>query len=124
MPIEYLSVTPKIGDSDSKRSHIRLESLADLPEKGRIEHTGYIQSVSYSAPGTAPVLSADVVDKPGAVPSRKSTVPHVRLKFMGQKTVPGIAPGVKINYAGMLAPVDQIPTIYNPRYVIVPRPRR
>jgi hypothetical protein len=47
----------------------------------------------------------------------------VRLIFMGQKSVPGIKPGVKVEYSGMVALVEQIPTIFNPRYVIVPEAR-
>ncbi|WP_313814226.1 hypothetical protein [Glutamicibacter sp.] len=123
MPQKYQPVTPKIGDADSKRAHRHLDSLAELPDKGRIEHVGYIQSVSYSAPGAPPMLSADVVDKSSSMRVVRGTVPHIRLRFMGQKSVPGIRPGVKIKYSGMVAPVDQIPTIYNPRYVIVPVPR-
>ena len=120
MPLESKPVTPKIEGTQAARSFTRLKSLAQLPAKGRVEHTGYIQSVSYSAPHQAPLLTAVVVDRLGTGAPRRGTVPHVRLRFMGQKNVPGIKPGVKIQYAGMVAPVDQIPTIYNPRYVIVP----
>lgn len=100
--------------------HRKLKSLAELPNKGRIEHAGYIQSVSYSAPNTPPQLTAVVVDQLAAATERHRTVAHVKLLFMGQKEVPGIKPGVKIKYAGMVAPVDQVPTIFNPRYLIVP----
>ncbi|GAA1413915.1 hypothetical protein AUR04nite_30530 [Glutamicibacter uratoxydans] len=120
MPSKYQPVSPKITGTDARRVHTRLASLAQLPEKGRIEHVGYIQSVSYSAPGSAPQLSADVVDQPSSMRAPRGTVPHIRLRFMGQKSVPGIRPGVKIEYSGMVAPVEQIPTIYNPRYIIVP----
>ncbi|MFJ2620889.1 hypothetical protein [Glutamicibacter sp. NPDC087344] len=123
MPIESRELTPEFGDAQAFRLCERLESLTELPVKGRVEHTGYIQSVSYSAPQQAPQLTAVVVDQLGSGASRRGTVAHVRLRFMGQKNVPGIKPGVKIRFSGMVAPVDQIPTIYNPRYVIVPAPR-
>ncbi|GAB3619293.1 hypothetical protein GCM10027417_05530 [Glutamicibacter endophyticus] len=99
----------------------RLNSLADLPTKGRISHTGYVQSVSYSAAGEHPSLTAVVVDRLGGAPGRRGSQWHVKLNFMGQRTVPGIKPGVKIAYGGMVAPVGHVPTIYNPRYVILPQ---
>lgn len=120
MSLEDKPVTPQLGTAGQKPGYLQLASLEQLPAKGRVRHTGYIQSVSYSAPGMAPVLTAVVVDQLGAVSARRGTVPHVRLRFMGQKTVPGIKPGVKVEYSGMVAPVEQIPTIFNPRYVIVP----
>ncbi|GGL75586.1 hypothetical protein [Glutamicibacter protophormiae] len=123
MPLESKPVTPQLDGTQAARTFTRLQSLEQLPAKGRVEHTGYIQSVSYSAPDAAPLLTAVVVDRLGSGAPRRGTAPHVRLRFMGQKNVPGIKPGVKVRYAGMVAPVDQIPTIYNPRYVIVPVPR-
>lgn len=124
MSLKDKPVTPLLGPSGVKPSYQRLDSLEQLPVKGRVEHTGYVQSVSYSAPNVAPTLTAVVVDRLGTVSARRGTVPHVRLTFMGQKTVPGIKPGVKVEYSGMVAPVEQIPTIFNPRYVIVPETRR
>ncbi|PRA01430.1 hypothetical protein CQ017_02790 [Arthrobacter sp. MYb224] len=113
-----------LGSREVRPAHLRLESLSELPVKGRVEHLGYIQSVSYSAPNTPPRLTAVVVDRLAGVGGRRGTVPHVKLLFMGQKQVPGIKPGVKIRYAGMVAQVDHVPSIFNPRYLIVPVNRR
>ncbi|WP_404285625.1 hypothetical protein [Glutamicibacter arilaitensis] len=113
-----------LGSREIRSAHLCLESLSELPEKGRIEHVGYILSVSYSAPDSPPRLTAVVVDQLAGVGGRRGTVPHVKLLFMGQKQVPGIKPGVKIKYAGMVAPVDHVPSIFNPRYLIVPVNRR
>lgn len=123
MSLKDKPVAAHLGPSDPTLNYQCLDSLDQLPVKGRVKHTGYVQSVSYSAPNEAPLLKAVVVDKLGGVAARRGTVAHVRLIFMGQKSVPGIKPGVKVTYSGMVAPVEQIPTIFNPRYVIVPVPR-
>lgn len=120
MSLRGQAVTPQLGPADPTLDYLCLESLDELPTKGRVKHTGYVQSVSYSPPNQPPLLKAVVVDKLGSQASRRGTVAHVRLVFMGQKSVPGIKPGVKVEYSGMVAPVEQVPTIFNPRYVIVP----
>ncbi|HAY43488.1 MAG TPA: hypothetical protein DCY59_08025 [Micrococcaceae bacterium] len=120
MSCEPAPLSAQLDGRESRPAHRHLDSLSELPEKGRIEHIGYIQSVSYSAPNTPPRLTAVVVDQLAAATGRQRTVAHVKLLFMGQKQVPGIKPGVKIKYAGMVAPVDQVPSIFNPRYLIVP----
>ena len=97
-----------------------LENLERLPSHGRVEHTGYIQSVTHGPAGEQPRLLATVVDGFSAPGVRRATIPHVRLLFMGQRQVPGIKPGVRIRYSGMLSQVDRIPTIHNPRYLILP----
>ena len=123
MPLDSQPLTAKLGVADVRSGYQRLASLEELPVKGRVKHVGYVQSVGYSAPGSAPLLTAVVVDRLGGR-GRPAAAAHVRLKFMGQKKVPGIAPGVKVKYSGMVAPVDQVPTIFNPRYVIVPESRQ
>lgn len=111
------------GTAPGARASVRrLQSLDELPERGRIEHTGYIQSVTHVPPGDKPRLTATVVDQIGAPGTRRGTRAHVRLLFMGQSRVPGIRPGVRIRYTGMLSQVDHIPTIHNPRYLILPAP--
>jgi len=112
-----------VGPDPVRSTARKLRSLDQLPAKGRIEHTGYIQSVTHVPPGAPPRLIATVVDSFAPPGSRRGTVPHVRLLFMGQKRVPGIKPGVKIRYAGMLSQVDHVPTVHNPRYLILPDPR-
>ncbi|CBT76224.1 hypothetical protein [Glutamicibacter arilaitensis] len=123
MSLKDKPVTTQLGPSDQKLSYECVEDLEQLPARGRVKHAGYVQSVSYSAPNEAPLLTAVVVDRLGTMSARRGTVPHVRLIFMGQKSVPGIKPGVKVEYSGMVALVEQIPTIFNPRYVIVPEAR-
>lgn len=98
----------------------RLDSLEQLPARGRIEHVGFIQSVTYGPAGDRPQLMATVVDGFAAPGTRRGAVPHLRLLFMGQHQVPGIVPGARIRYSGMLSQVEHIPTIHNPRYLILP----
>lgn len=48
---------------------------------------------------------------------------RARLIWMGQRMVPGIEAGVELTFEGMVRPVEALPTIYNPRYEIIGRPR-
>lgn len=98
----------------------QVASLDRLPLRGRIEHCGYIQSVTHLPQQERPALIVTVIDRFPAPGPRPSSIAYVRLLFMGQKQVPGIAPGVRIRYSGMLSRLDHIPTIHNPRYLILP----
>lgn len=70
--------------------------------------------------GEHPRLIATVIDRFAVPGPRPASIAHLRLLFMGQRRVPGIEPGVRIRYSGMLSRLDHIPTIHNPRYLILP----
>ncbi len=98
----------------------RLSSLAELPVRGRIAHRGYVESITILPPQQAPAFSVTIVDHPAPPGGRRNAVPHLRLVFVGQRRVPGLLAGSRIRYEGMVAPVDLVPTIFNPRYEILP----
>lgn len=98
----------------------QLNSLVDLPERGRIVHRGYVESITILPAEQAPSFTVSVVDHPAPPGGRRVAVPHLHLIFMGQRRVPGILAGTRLNYEGMVAPVDGVATIFNPRYEILP----
>ncbi|WP_258142348.1 hypothetical protein [Arthrobacter sp. MYb227] len=97
-----------------------LNSLAELPERGRIIHRGYVESITILPAEQAPAFTVSVVDHPAPPGGRRVAVPHLHLIFVGQRRVPGILAGTRLNYEGMVAPIDGVATIYNPRYEILP----
>lgn len=97
-----------------------LASLAELPVRGRIAHRGYVESITILPRAQAPAFSVTVVDHPAPPGGRRSAVPHLRLVFVGQRRVPGLVAGSRISYEGMVAPLDSVPTVFNPRYEILP----
>lgn len=99
---------------------LQLNSLVDLPERGRISHRGYVESITILPAAQAPSFTVSVVDHPAPPGGRRVAVPHLHLIFVGQRRVPGILAGTRLNYEGMVAPVDGVATIYNPRYEILP----
>jgi hypothetical protein len=111
--------TPRSGDPGPSGVQ-RLASLAELPVRGRIAHRGYVESMTILPPAQAPAFTVTVVDHPAPPGGRRSAVPHLRLVFVGQRRVPGLVAGSRISYEGMVAPVDSVPTVFNPRYEILP----
>lgn len=98
----------------------RLQTLAELPQRGRISHRGYVESITILPAEQAPMFAVLVVDHPAPPGGRRSAVPHLRLVFVGQRRVPGIWAGTRLRYEGMVAPIDGVSTIFNPRYEILP----
>jgi hypothetical protein len=94
--------------------------LAQLPLRGRVRATGFVENVRILPAAQAPVFVASVVDEPAPPGGRRAPVPHVSLVWTGQRRVPGITAGTRLHFGGMLAQVDGVPTIHNPRYEILP----
>lgn len=98
----------------------QIATLAGLPERGRISHRGYVESITILPAQQAPTFTVSVVDHPAPPGGRRTAVPHLRLVFVGQRRVPGIWAGTRLRYEGMVAPIDGVATIFNPRYEILP----
>nr|WP_245356731.1 hypothetical protein [Paeniglutamicibacter kerguelensis] len=94
--------------------------MAQLPQRGHISHRGFVESITILPAQQAPMFAVSVVDRPAPPGGRRAAVPHLRLIFVGQRRVPGIWAGTRLRYEGMVAPIDGVPTIYNPRYEILP----
>ncbi|MGO3151632.1 MAG: hypothetical protein ACTIJJ_03285 [Galactobacter sp.] len=92
--------------------------FASLPARGRVELTGYVESVTYPASGAAEVFRAGLVPDlagPGSAHPR----PRVELAWLGQRTVPGVKQGVWLKVTGMLTRMHGEATMHDPRYEIV-----
>jgi hypothetical protein len=98
----------------------RIDTLAELPVRGRVIHSGYVESITIQPQQQAPSFSVTIVDRPAPPGGRRSAVVHLRLIFVGQRRVPGLVAGSRLSYEGMVAPLDSVPTIFNPRYEILP----
>ncbi|GAB3524916.1 hypothetical protein GCM10027402_21080 [Arthrobacter monumenti] len=55
---------------------------------------------------------------------RKPSGRRIRLIWIGQRQIAGIAAGTDLEFEGMVSLVDGTPTIYNPRYEIICRQER
>lgn len=89
---------------------------------GRCEFTGTVTSVTY--PGAAARFSADLaLHGPGPGQTQPAGT-RIRLVWIGQRTVTGITAGRRLYVRGFLSRRDSrhdgIPTMYNPRYELLP----
>lgn len=98
--------------------------IADLPDRGRVHSSGYVESVTLAPADAAPQFSAvldelqGVYQDPGAAHARR----RVRLVWIGQRRIPGLVAGTQVAFEGMVSPVQGFPTVFNPRYEIIGRP--
>lgn len=109
-----------VPESSDPGGLLQISSLAELPVRGRIVHRGYVESMTILPPQQAPAFIVTIVDRPAPPGGRRSTVPHLHLVFVGQRRVPGVLAGSRLHYEGMVATIDSVPTIFNPRYEILP----
>ncbi|MGP9616060.1 hypothetical protein ACT3S2_03410 [Arthrobacter sp. AOP36-A1-22] len=98
----------------------RCSALARLPERGRVLARGFVENIRILPSAQAPVFTAGIVDAPAPPGGRRSQVARIVLVWNGQRRVPGIEAGTRLLFEGMIARVDGVPTIYNPRYEILP----
>lgn len=94
--------------------------LAELPSRGRVDCTGFIESVTYQPANEQAHFSAIVVDR---IAHRGETGRLIRLRviWLGRRKVPGIEPGTVLRLEGMVTLRDGLPTMFNPRYEILSR---
>ncbi len=105
--------------------------ICALPERGRVRCSGFVDSVTILPLGQAPEFSAIITDvdkyllpgpgaavKPGLKAAAKQNH-RIRVIWLGRRRVPGIAPGTRLRFEGMVARRDGLPTMFNPRYEII-----
>lgn len=99
-----------------------LTELAELPERGRVVLTGYVDAITIQPMSAAPAFTAIVSDHPAPAGGRRRPAAQLRLIWLGQRRVPGVFAGSRLRCEGMVAMVDGLATIHNPRYEILPEP--
>ncbi|RUQ22735.1 hypothetical protein [Kocuria sp. HSID16901] len=100
----------------------RYEAEVDITASYRTvssETRGKTPKGSFAAPTSAIAMDMPHFDTDDEAPLGPGT--HVRLVWHGQRTVPGIGAGTRLRCSGMLADLNGVPVIYNPRYEIVSR---
>ena len=104
------------------RGDAPITPLSQLPLKGRVLCQGRIESITYVPADRTAAFSAIVSDaergRAGAVPGRRA---RLRVVWLGRRRVPGIEAGTELRLEGMLSQTDGLPTMFNPRYEILPR---
>ena len=95
-------------------------SITDLPVRGRVNCTGFIESVTYQPANEQAHFSAIVVDR---IVHRGDTgrLARLRVIWLGRRKVPGIEPGTVLRLEGMVTARQGMPTMFNPRYEILSR---
>ncbi|GAA2553555.1 hypothetical protein HD598_002497 [Neomicrococcus aestuarii] len=99
---------------------MRITDFDHLPERGSIEARGHVDSVMILPKNQVPEYSVMVAAQPAPPGGRRRAASRIRLIFMGQRRVPGIDAGTLLAFRGTVGVVDNIPTIYNPSYEILP----
>lgn len=90
-----------------------------MPERGRVELRGYVESVTYPAASAAPVFGAMLVPTVAPPGGRKHPVERVRLRWIGQRRVPGVDVGTWLRCTGLLTLDGESPVLFDPRYEIL-----
>ncbi|MEE1620104.1 hypothetical protein ACQ3I4_01770 [Zafaria sp. Z1313] len=96
--------------------------IEGLPPRGRVHAEGFVEHVRLQPAAQTPSFLASVVDAPAPPGGRRRPAPSLRLVWHGQRTVPGVVAGARLRFSGMVSAVDGVPTVFNPRYEILPAP--
>jgi hypothetical protein len=84
--------------------------VCDCGDRQEVCVAGAIQSVTVRLRAGSPSLEADICDGSGTV----------TLVFLGRRRIPGIEAGRSMKATGLLTHQDRRPTIFNPRYELLP----
>ncbi|HSF27210.1 MAG TPA: OB-fold nucleic acid binding domain-containing protein [Actinomycetes bacterium] len=81
-----------------------------LVPRGRVRVSGTLRSVTLRPRAGVPALVADLYDGTGIL----------TVVWLGRRRIPGIVPGRMLVASGRVLVEDGAPTIYNPRYQLLP----
>ena len=102
--------TPQQTDDDRSNSTPTTRIL-DVRDRSLAEVSGTIRNLTAPAPGEVPALAAELFDGSGAL----------TVVWLGRREIPGIDCGVMLRVYGRVTMRRGVPTIFNPRYEILPR---
>ncbi len=86
--------------------------VAQVPDRSRASVVGVLRSVTLRPREGVPALEAELYDGSGALD----------LVWLGRRAIQGVEPGRRLRAEGLVCLVDGRRTVFNPRYVLVPRP--
>ncbi|MCU1516102.1 MAG: hypothetical protein JWQ75_823 [Pseudarthrobacter sp.] len=95
--------------------------VSQLPDKGRVACHGYIESVTYMPADQTAAFTAIVTDRDDSRRGSPTGKGRLRVVWLGRRRVPGIDAGTEVRLEGMLTHSQGLPTMFNPRYEILPR---
>lgn len=87
-------------------------AVGDLAPRRRAQVSGVLRSVRLRPASEVPALEAELYDGSGSL----------RVVFLGRRSVAGIDPGRRLRIEGLVCYSGGHPTMYNPRYELLPRP--
>ncbi|MEE2522702.1 hypothetical protein V1639_11095 [Pseudarthrobacter sp. J75] len=90
--------------------------INDLPDRGRVDCRGVVESVTYPPSSGLAAFTAIVSD---AESFRKPDRKRLQVIWLGRRRIPGVVAGADIRFEGMLTHSQGKPTIFNPRYEIL-----
>lgn len=106
--------------ADNERQHARdlreeyaekaVDQVAEAEDRSVVRLRGTLQTVTLRPRGGVPALEADLFDGTGVI----------TVVWLGRRRIAGIVPGRAIEVQGRVGLHDGTPTIYNPRYELIP----
>lgn len=85
--------------------------ISDVQDRALVEVGGVIRNLTVPARGQVPALVAEIFDGSGTL----------AVVWLGRREIHGIECGVRLRAAGRVSMRRGVPTIFNPRYDLLPR---
>ena len=85
--------------------------ISDVDDRRMAEVSGVIRSLTLPPATKVPTLVADLYDGTGSM----------SLVWLGRREIRGIVPGVRMRVQGRVTYRKGVPTMFNPRYDLLPR---
>lgn len=99
------------GDIQAESRRRGAEPLCDCEAGAQVNACGLIRNLTIRPQGSVPALQVELFDGTRAV----------NVIWLGRRRIAGIEPGRMIVVHGRLTCNTESPTIYNPRYELLPR---
>lgn len=99
------------AELQSQCDHLGTTQISDVQDRSLVEVSGVIRNLTVPARGQVPALVAEVFDGSGAL----------AIVWLGRREIHGIECGVRLRATGRVSMRRGVPTIFNPRYDLLPR---
>ena len=109
-----ISVSNADLDAEELREEVEskgADAIATVHLGAVTTHTGKIRSLVFRPEVKVPALEAEIYDGTGSIV----------VIWLGRRKIAGINPGTSVSVTGRLVNVDDVLTMYNPKYSIIAR---